>query len=226
MKRLIFSFLFLIFLIGQVYCQSLTVGVKGGPTVSGILYSKFSPPAGHKFGFHAGVGLLKSISAHVDLGTEFMYEQRGYSQQYIYTNPQGEVMGNLNVTYLFDYIALPFYVRFHTSKNIQLFLDLGLYPSYMVSARAISPRIDENGDLGPRKKYKMDPFPSELKRFDFGALIGGGVEFKIRANTILNLNLRYNNGLISAFDKLIYNQNMFLNSLNFSIGLNYKISDV
>ena len=223
MRKPIFISLFLTFLFsGQVYCQGITVGVKGGPTVSGILYSKYSPPTGKRFGFIAGVGLLKSISDNIALGVELNYEQKGYGDQYTFTDTDGNVISRENVTFLFDYLTLPCYVRFHTSKSINWFLDIGMYPAYMASARAENPSFNSDGTLGPRKKYKISPRPPYMRDFEIGALIGGGMEFKIRENTTFNLSLRYANGLISVFDKGLFGP-MRIYSLSFSAGVNYKI---
>lgn len=223
MKNLILFSLFLAFLLsGQVFCQSLTVGVKGGPIVSGILPSKYSPPTDKRFGLVAGVGLLKSISDNIALGVELNYEQKGYGDQFTYTDAEGNVLSTVNVTFLFDYVTLPCYVRFHTSKDIKWFLDIGMNPAYMASARVENPSMNSDGSLGPKKKYKMSPRPTYLHDFDIGALIGGGMEFKIRENTNFNLNLRYNNGLISVFDKGLFGP-MRIYSLSFSAGLMYQL---
>jgi hypothetical protein len=223
MKKMLFISLLIAFLSVQVHGQSLTLGVKAGPTVSGMLYSKSTPKTGHRLGFTAGVNLLKPITDNKQLGAEFIYDQRGFSDKYTFTNIIGESLGIVKLTYLFDYIALPCYVRFHKSKEIKWFLDLGLYPSVMILARTEYPSTNAINNIGPRKKNKMKPFPDELRRFDVGALIGGGVQFKIKEDTSIDLNLRYTNGLISAFDKLIFAQPMLINSLNFSIGVNYAI---
>lgn len=223
MKKPIFISLFLIIMLsGQVFCQSLTVGVKGGPIVSGILPSKYSPPTDKRIGFVAGVGLLKSMSDNISLGAELNYEQKGYGDQYIYTDIEGNVLPRETLLFLFDYLTLPCYVRFHTLKSINWFLDIGMYPAYMISARVENPSMNSDGSLGPRKKYKMSPRSPYMRDFDIGALIGGGMEFKIRDNTTFNLNLRYNNGLISVFDKGLFGP-MRIYSLSFSAGLMYQL---
>lgn len=222
MKKLLFISLFITFLFGQVYGQTLTLGVKAGPTVSGLLYSD-SPKTGHRFGFSAGVSLLKPISDNKQLGVELIYDQRGYSDQIAFTNIEGAYAGILKFTFLFDYIALPCYVRFHSSKDVQWFLDLGVSPSYLISTRIESHSVDLNGNIGPLTKVKFDPYPFNLRRFDFSALVGGGVQFKIIDNTTIELNLRYTNGLISLYDKGLFGQYMLINSLNFSVGVNYRI---
>ncbi|MBV2247374.1 MAG: PorT family protein [Lentimicrobium sp.] len=223
MRKLLLTFLLIPLLYGQVSGQELIVGIKGGPVVSGLLYSNFTPKTGHRLGFSAGISLLKPISAHKDLGVELMYDQRGYSDQFTYTNLLGEIIGTFEYTYLFDYIALPCYVRFQTSKDIKWFLDLGLSPSYMISARTRSHTMDFDGNKGPQRKYKFDPDPFYMSRFDIAALIGGGVQFKIRDNIAIDLNLRYTNGLLSIFDRGLFEQYMLINSLNFSVGANYTI---
>lgn len=223
MKKPLLISVFLILLISsQVFCQSLTVGIKGGPIVSGVLPSKYSPPTVKRSGFVAGVSLLKSISDNIDLGIELNYEQKGYGDQYTFTDIDGNVISRENVTFLFDYLTLPCYVRFHTSKSINWFLDIGMYPAYMASAGEKNPTFNSDGTLGPRKKYKMSPRPSYMRDFDIGALIGGGMEFKIRENTTFNLNLRYANGLISVFDKGLFGP-MRIYSLSFSAGVMYQI---
>ncbi len=223
MKRLIIASLLLSFLSVQVYCQKKTIGVKAGPTVSGLLYSDFSPPAGHRLGFTAGVSLLKPISDRTTLGAELIYDQRGYGDQYTFTNLIGEPLHIVKYTYLLDYLALPCYVRFHKPNGFKWFLDLGMYPSYMISAKIKSPVYDAHGFGGAIEKYKIDPFPSFMRRFDVGALIGGGVQFSVNDKTTLDLNLRYTNGLISVFTKSFYGYYSLINSLNFTMGLNYKI---
>lgn len=221
MKKLILSSLFFAFLFGeQIYSQNLTIGIKGGATVSGILYSNFSPVPEHRKGILAGVSLLDSISEHIDLGTELIFEQKGYIDHFTFTDPLGKPIGSIKSTFMFDYLVLPCYFRFHTSKGIQLFIDLGLYPSYSISTKVESP-IDSNGNIGPKVKSKIDP--DYLRHFDIGGIIGGGAEFKMNDNTTINLNLRYNNGFISIFEKQLFGQYMLMNSLNFSLGINYKI---
>lgn len=222
MKKLILSSLFLAFLLGeQIYAQNLTIGIKGGATISGILYSNSAPVPEHRKGILAGVSLLDSISEHIDFGTELIYEQKGYIDHFTYTDPLGKPIGTIKSTFMFDYLVLPCYFRFHTSKSIKLFIDLGLYPSYSISTKVASHTIDSNGNIGPKEKSKIDP--EYLRHFDIGGIIGGGVEFKMNDNTTINLNLRYNNGAISVFEKQIFGQYMLINSLNFSLGLNYKI---
>jgi len=222
MKRLIIAPLILVFMFsGKIYSQDLILGIKGGSTASGLLYSKFSPKPEHRLGFLFGISLLKSISPHVDIGTELIYEQKGYVDHITYTNQYSQVISIEQYIYKFNYMVLPCYIRIHTISKFQLFLNFGLYPAYLIKSTTDIPIIDPISGTITRKEIKFDaPY---LRHFDIGGLIGGGAEFKITDKLLIDLNLRYNNGFLSVMDKQLFDQYMLLNSLNFSLGLNYKI---
>lgn len=223
MKKLITETLIIMFVfVGKIYSQDLIIGIKGGSTTSGLLYSKFTPKPEHRYGFLSGISLLKSISSHVDLGIELIYEPKGYIDHITFTDQNDQEISTEQYIYKFNYMVLPCYISIHTVSKIQLFLNFGLYPAYLVKSMTDVPIMDPNSGTIKRRESKFDsPY---LRHFDIGGLIEGGAEFKITDKLLIDLNLRYNNGFLSVLDKQILDQYVLLNSLNFSLGLNYKIT--
>jgi hypothetical protein len=130
----------------------------------------------------SGFGFMPSI----------LYSQKGatFSSSVL----EDGVPVNINATMKYDYIEIPFLVKYtlETRTSFRPFLLAGPYLGILVSSRM----------AGTGSSAGVDPITVETditnqRTFDYGFAFGGGIRFDL-GNISMNINLRYSIGMIAA----------------------------
>lgn len=140
-----------------------------------------------------------------DSVTEFQHDKR--------THPNVDTLGNSNiVTYKLGHVEIPITLLLKTNEigYITYFGQIGLSSQIRIKAKGKFETIGEgeinNGDI---KK--------EVRIFNFGLLIGGGIEYSLGGNTSLIMGLLYNWGFMDVTVKS--KPKVSMNSLALRVGV-------
>lgn len=181
--------------------QVLSFGPRIGINASTTLGAD-APEGQFKTGFNTGVFVTFSSKHRLAVTSEINYSQKG------------EVYDDQKIRLALNYVEIPLYLRYFLSKgNIRPNIFAG--PQVGFNMAAFQKFINSKKDVS-----------NNVKDFEFSGLAGFGVNFKHGANNWINLDLRYNQGTTSIYNKNSDTQkNMFSNaviSLNiaYAFGLN------
>lgn len=155
-------------------------GFKGGVTVSRFDYpdTVVGTTAKDLLGFCAGLVAVMPAGEQFAFRIELLYSQKGHEAEVV-----GPFGGEWKTT--LDYIELPVLLQLAVplSESVRPVLFAGGYGAYLVSAK-----------LGAEESEDVDVKDS-FKEFDYGAVLGAGLEFRIGEKNKLLLDARYNLGL-------------------------------
>jgi hypothetical protein len=134
------------------------------------------------------VGSLR-IAPVLNLMIEPGFQRKGNK----YTNQVWDAQGNVidDSTYTvktnLDYITIPLYLRLNLGRTSKFYLQAGGYGGYLVHGNFTGKRFGEMV-----KKY---PVRDGLEPFDYGIILGGGIETPIRQGFGVVLDIKYQYGL-------------------------------
>lgn len=131
----------------------------------------------------------------LSLQGEVQYSKKGLSLTADYNNDGAVTAYYKNRQYTFSYLGLPVLGKLNFTKSKMPFVLLGLSPNFNLSSKynydivGVSPvyTSTQEGDI------------NDYNTFDMPLTLGVGVERPI-GKTFIDLNIRYNIGLIETFD--------------------------
>lgn len=176
MKKIIFILMTVLPIVG--YSQS--IGLKGGLVFSSANYSKY---VDEKVLTAPVFGLVYQQNFNrVSLSIEPGFTAKGFSDEYSFTDNDGNPKGTARTKFKFSYFEIPVLVGYNLiDKDLYLGLNAGLAPNFLLNAKVKSP--DFNGDIKGSNGVLLD-------------VVGGGyVGYKLSDNVFAALNVRYGKGL-------------------------------
>jgi hypothetical protein len=175
------SFVILLLIPATSMAQIWYVGPKAGATFSN--YKSRTPwKEVTNIGYSAGVTAFKQINNNFGLGLELQYIQKGYYHKICNTITDQLDANYLEVPVLADYSFL-----IPGLKNFKAHANVGVYAAYWMSAKYRMEGYDQNSEEFDFKK-------NGARRFDFGPLAGGRIEYVLR-NASVSLDFRYELGI-------------------------------
>ena len=207
MKNLVV--ILVIFIFNCTYSQIIeNYGFKIGVSYSKIDrdYKKleFDYETKHKFGVSFSAFAISHISSNIKLFTEFGFAQKGFSEEYIKTNVNGEQIG----TFLY--------------KESINYLTLKLLPHYEIGINSVTPFIF----LGPKIDIKLGnnsndeefSFGKISKDIQLGVCYGVGVEVTelIKYPFIIELSSSYD------FSDSFENDFLRLKNISYELTIGFK----
>lgn len=179
-----FHYLFVLilsFIAAPNYAQ---IGIRLGLNLTDLQVdvdnSPFTVETNSKIGFHVGLSYEGKVSEQVSLQPELLLFQKGY---------RIETSGD-DINRTINYLELPVLVKYNfngTSQNV--FLLAGPAVGFGISARA---RVGDNSE-------SVEWEATDLKRFDFGLHLGGGIAIPTGNGAVL-IDLRYLLGIANIAD--------------------------
>ena len=159
-------------LVGKGFKLGLSMYTFGGDDTE---FEGVSP--GTRMGLGAGGFLTFALGPNFALQPELLYVQKGARYE----------EGDASVTFKLDYLDIPVLLkyRFPTEGSIRPNLFAGPVGSIKMSANI---QMESGGD-----EASVD-MSDEVKGFDFGVALGGGLDFALSSST-LNFDVRYTLGL-------------------------------
>jgi hypothetical protein len=202
------------------------LGFKGGASWTNVKASNFINNRNDRTGLAIGLTYDFNFKRHFTLGADIVYNQRGFTNEMIFSNNQGNPTGrketNEPIRFNYDYVSMPLKVGFNYGNTVYVFTTIGLTPSIIVEAKTITPTIDFNRTIIFGETSNVT---GRVNKFDIGGLIeiGGGYKFKSRYWVFTSFS--YQHGFTT-----ITNSNYFKNSkirhygMTLNLGLKYALT--
>jgi hypothetical protein len=208
----------------------LSINLAGQDVKFGIhfdpLISWFSPNTKHidkdgsKLGFSGGLMIETAFKENYIFATGIDLAYMGgnilYKEATNFT-----VDENINVLldsattveYTLQYISIPLSLKLKTNAigYISYFGQLGFTPQFNVSAKATSTK-STNGNM-----LDKDNVGKEIGLFNLSFFIGGGIDYALGGNTVLNLGIFYNNGFIDQLSSETHKASLKYASLRLGV---------
>lgn len=166
-----------------VNAQNHYLGVKAGYLSSNISSSEdIMDETMPRNGLVAGLSYEYNFLKYFTAGAEVLYEQRGWTQEIIYTNEIGLEIGKGTIESNYDYISIPIKAGVTFGNKLSIYANLGIANSFSTSAEMNIPYYDGSSTNEDMKKHVND--------FDVAGLfdLGGSLSFLGRFKVFLNLN--------------------------------------
>ena len=164
----------------KVAGQNHLIGVKGGVNSTNITSSNFLSQNDSRTGLTAGLTYEFLIKKHFSIGADLIYNQRGFTNDIVFTDNLGNPTGEKYTTkFNYDYVSLPIKTGFKIGNKIFGFTNIGVIPSLLVDAKTILPTFNTDGNVTGNETFDVT---SRVTKFDFASLaeIGGGYKCKDR----------------------------------------------
>lgn len=208
--------------------QKHVIGISGGVNSSSIKWQYSEPRNANSFySMHSGVTYENFINNGFYIGTDLLYNQRGFKDKFYITGPTDGAVGYLDYTYKIDYLSLPLKLGYRTQGNLHAFLNLGIMPSLRVNTFI---NMGDYHVLEPIEMIISDQQPRiEDKVFDLAVLAEIGLGYKLNHSfrtfvsaayqrSITNLKYRRYEGIPAPLYGVEY-------GYMFSVGIKYALSD-
>jgi len=221
---LLISFISIAFLL---QAQNFSIGPTTGfghswiDHINHFSYAKFS----RRFNptWNAGFSLIYTTKKYFGLGIDIKYSAEGdkaHAPNYVsgdIESPAGTAI------YYENYIRVPVKFIYFFRKNTNTVQpEIYFGPSFGFST---SLKGNFKNDAGNNPQNKSD-VSHQIKNFDFGSLVGAGLNFKINRSLSLNTNIAYYQGLIDVLKDYspAYHITGYNGNISFNGGLLYKLN--
>jgi hypothetical protein len=164
----------------KVAGQNHLIGVKGCANWTNITSSNFLSQTDSRIGLTAGLTYEFLIKKHFSIGADLIYNQRGFTNDIVFTDNLGNPTGEKHITkYNYDYLSVPIKTGFNIGTKLYGFTNIGLIPSLLVDAKTTIPTFDTDAKFTGNETFDVT---NRVSKFDFAGLveIGGGYKFKER----------------------------------------------
>jgi len=174
-------------------------GFKSGVSIADLsgditgLGSDFSM----RYGFSGGVFFDFKLSERLSIQPEVIYMQKGAlvnDQPFELVTTEGTFAGETDYEFRLWYFEFPILVKYTLRQDsfLRPFLCTGAAASY--TERAV---VQVTQNIGPYSWGVRDDISGQLKKWDFGAVFGGGMHFAFGSSFSVFLEGRYNLGLLN-----------------------------
>jgi len=167
MKQILVPLLLLISY--PIFAQNPLIGIKGGVSWTNI-FSKELGTDSYRTGCTFGITYEQQVSKGILIGTELLYQQRGYETYLMFTDDFGNPLNSDNTKFNSNYIALPIKVGYTIGNKLSGFLNIGIVPSILTESKIILPDIFYVNSVD----YK-----NQTKTFDLAGMTEIGGNYRI-----------------------------------------------
>ncbi len=153
-------------------------------------YEQYEVKKGIRTGVTAGLAFDFPITDLLTISQEFLYTNKGSRQKIKLAATDIE----LDVFYQTDYLEFPtiFILRYYRNDNFVLSYQTGFSLSYLIQSRYELNGLIETG--AGDYELDIDKRMNNIDQFDFGIILGGGVEFPF-FNRRFSIDYRVNFGI-------------------------------
>ncbi|KEO71744.1 porin family protein [Anditalea andensis] len=174
----------------QVTAQDQIMGVIGGASWTNITSGKFDNQTKQRQGFSGGLTYEYFLNPGFSLGTDLIYNQRGF--QLDMEIPNGQMASS---EFNYDYISLPVKAGFYDRQNkFFSFLKAGLVPSLLINAKTVTPRFDDNAAIIGTEFFDVK---NNVSKFDLGGLAEIGTGYRFIEKISLSASFIYQHSITS-----------------------------
>lgn len=163
---------------------------------------------GSVFGFNLGLAYNRFFEKNYAFSTGLFFNAAGGKLTYsdsTYANVGGEIIEVTDLDYKLKYVDIPLGLKLMTNdfRRTRFFMDVGLDMMFNFKARN-----DDGKSLS-----------EEVKLFNSGFYVGGGVEYSVGGSTYLIFGLRYDGGFTDVTDNYTIEDKTNMNRLEFRFGV-------
>ena len=171
------------------------LGIEGGPNtayISGWAFNTMS----WRTGFCTGLTAQYNVSRMFSLKSGIMYEQKGDMSSQEWTDSLGRPISGSSIATedKLNYLIVPVFAKVAFGRRTKFFVDAGPWFGYLLDATYTS-SVTHTGST------TMNSIRSEISDFqraDMGLSAGAGLEVPIKNKFVIDLELRYNQGLLNT----------------------------
>ena len=143
--------------------QNHIIGIKSGVNSTNVNASNFITNNGSRTGFSSGLTYEFRFKNKFNLGMDFMYFQKGFTNDIIFTDTIGNPTGEKVTTqFNYNYLSFPIKAGLVFGEKTSGFVNIGLVPSFLISGEIIEPEIEGVID------EKTTDISELATNFDFG----------------------------------------------------------
>ena len=220
MKNIAFIILLLTAL--NLNAQHHFVGIKGGLNNTNVKATNFFDKNYYRTAVLGGLTYEYLFLKHFTIGADLLYVQRGFRNDVTFTDNVGNSLGITRIRYNYDYVSLPVKIGFTIGSKLYAFANIGICPSYLVSAKTIFPMVDSQMNIIGENIVTNT---KDVTRFDWAAIVEAGGGYKINDKMSVYASFAYQHSFTS-----IDNSTYFVNSkvkhygMAFSVGVKYALA--
>lgn len=200
-----------------VFGQNHLIGLKGGINWTNVNSSNFISNNDNRTGFNGGLTYEYRFNNHFNLGIDFLYFQKGFTNDIIFTDENGIPTGEKATSvFNYDYLSFPVKGGFFIGDKISGFVNLGLVPSILINAKTTEPEI-----VGFVNEKTTD-VTDRVTKFDFGGLIEIGGSYKFGDKFLIFTSFAYQQSFTTITNTDYFSDSKIKHyGMTMSIGLKY-----
>lgn len=207
-------------IIAPVFGQNHFIGGIGGVSLTNVSTDNFFSDNNFRMGYLGGVSYEYKFSDQIHFGLDFIYAQKGFKNNEIYTYSDDKNTGIEGVSdFNYDYFSLPIKGGMSMGDNkISGFVNLGLVPSFLYNAQTIVPTQET-------KNGKVIDVADVVTKIDFAALIEVGGEYNYNDQFFIFTSLAYQKSFTSITNESYYPNGKATNyGILLSLGVRYALN--
>jgi len=217
------SICFVIYLHISLASYAQTVGLRAGMSLTNMSMKyddeSMSDDFKYKPGFLVGTTVDFPVSPVFAIETGLLFSSKGFKMEEsdTYMNETMEYKSKLNLIYLDVPITL--LGRLNIGDKTNLFLSTGPYLGFGLEGKAKT-EITSNGQTEKVEndiKFGSDESEDDLKRFDYGLVFGGGIEYGV-----FQFGVYYEHGLANL--SIASDDNLKIRNKALNIAVTYRIT--
>lgn len=199
------------------------IGVRGGLNLTNNSFNDLFINKNSRSGVSGGLTYELFIKENTSIGVDLLYNQRGFTDEIIFTDNQGNPTGQKATTeFNFNYLSLPIKAGIYTKNRKRISLNLGLVPSYLIKSETILPTYEFDGQIYNGQTINTT---DRVSRFDIAGLFEFAFNFQIKDNYWFFGTMSYQHSFTDFTNKDYFNdQNMKHYGLILSFGFRYRLT--
>lgn len=208
MKKFI-VIIFAIFLVTGIEAQSKfkpewNIGVGGGPTFSSMSFVTFqgaNPKVKNYLQYHGGIAVRYMTEKNLGIIGELNLSKQGWEGDYKDENPL------YKHSHSFTYIEIPIMTHIYFGNKVRFVVNLGPKVQFLIDEEeTLNKELADDLVNNPSGMVTLQYNRNANNKFDYGLIMGGGLEFRSGIGNFL-LEGRYYFGLGDVFDNKKNEQN-------------------
>jgi hypothetical protein len=222
MKKNIFLFIFIFNI--SAFGQNQYIGLKNGISWANANTEKIfnNDNLKYRIAYSGEIFYQYFYNQNISLTSGFGYNQRGFSIDLDYTDDEGILLKTLSAELDYDYITIPLVIGYTHNGDIHFFGNIGITPSYLISAESREPIVDQNGHVTGQNKYNVK---SRVTQFDFGAFTELGIGYQPYNSYIIFSSVSYNHSFNSITNSQYFSYGKINHyGIQLMLGLKYSLN--
>lgn len=197
--------------------RKFNLGLETGPSYTTLwgnsIIEQIHQPT---YQFVSGLQFQYHVNWNFSLYGGLQYGRIGISSDIEFRNQNNVVLESSELKQNFDYLILPFTLRYHFGLKSQFFIEGGTYYGWLLNAE----QVIRATETTPESRENIG---EQFYPIDYGLTVGFGMHFPINKEFIISLCLRNNYGLYNlSIGPVVNDGSIRTNSSHLLVGLIYQ----